>query len=574
MGSVLVAALAVCVVLYFSNLKQPIKEVPGITRQPDASIVGNATLLKEVSVNGIDISGMTKDQATVATSKIPDDLLNNTQFTIDVAGNVLKYTAKDLGLTTDYNDVMAKAFSYGQASVASQGEKLNVNLQATKENVMQALQPLVTQLDKQPVNASVEFMPWGNLADGTAYTQDQPTMIKACANGKTWIRPNLVRISADQMPDKYRYEYWQNTKYIQNYIPADANISRFQYKDGTNGQSVDLNAVADSIIGEVQSGNYATIEAPVTVLEPTVKLSDVKNETQLIASWTSSYSNHYGYNRNWNVAKLSGIINGQVIQPGQEWSINKTAGDRTVAAGWQKAPGIENGGYTDQPGGGVCQISSTTYNAAIRAGLTITEAKHHSIRSNYIPLGLDATISSGSPDLKIKNPYNTPIYIVSYVNPADKNVTVEIYGSPVTDPQYGQVILDFTSQDLGTYGTPTMNYIYNTKVAPDGHVLSAGESYPYAEARKGQKAKIFKITMALDGTKLNEEDFGNYVCDPINGITYVNGPDPATLPPSPTPTISPSPSTPTPTQTPMPSLSIWQDPALAQSGYGRLKHNG
>jgi hypothetical protein len=285
----------------------------------------------------------------------------------------------------------------------------------------------------------------------------------------------------------------------------------------------------------VESGSYSTIVAPVNQVEPKVTIDELKKQTQLIASWTSSYSNHAGYNRNWNVAKLSGIINGVVIEPSQEFSINEQAGNRTVSKGWQEAAGIVNGGYVQQAGGGVCQISSTLYNAAIRSALEITDSTHHSIQSDYIPLGLDATISSGSPDLKIKNPNDTPVYIVSYVNPVDQNITVEIYGQTVVDPKYGDVILDFSFVEGGTFGTPGMQMIYNAPVAPDNTPIPAGGAYEYAKARLGKSVETYIHYLSLDGTELGVESFHNYKWNPINGITYVNGPDPANPWATPTP---------------------------------------
>jgi hypothetical protein len=146
---------------------------------------------------------------------------------------------------------------------------------------------------------------------------------------------------------------------------------------------------------------------------------------------------------------------------------------------------------------------------------------------------LDATISSGNPDLKIQNPYDTPVYIISYVNPTDKNVTVEIYGRPVTDPQYGPAILHFDSVNKGSYGTPTMKYVYNTAVCPeDGTIIEPGKSYEYAKSRPGKRAQVYKhILSAQDGTELKKEEYKYYDIKPINGTTYINGPDPATVVP-------------------------------------------
>jgi hypothetical protein len=187
-------------------------------------------------------------------------------------------------------------------------------------------------------------------------------------------------------------------------------------------------------------------------------------------------------------------------------------------------------GWNTAAGGGVCQLSSTTYNAAIRAALDITDATHHSISSDYIPLGFDATISTGGPDLKIRNPYDTPIYLISYVNPEEMNVTVEVYGQPVVDETYGDVILDFSSVDGGSYGTPAMQMVYNTPVAPDGTAIAPNASYVYAKARQGRSVQTYIHYLSLNGVELAKEEFHSYKWAPINGTTYINAAPPAGTP--------------------------------------------
>ena len=542
-GCVLAAALIVCIVILIMNTEQ------------NNRIMNSESALSGVSVNGIDISGMSKDRALSATNNSPDEILGKTVISVDVNGDITKINAKDLGFSTDYDTVINDALSYGHTGTLEErkqaisnakenGVRFSVKPVVDKETLMSALLPLKEKYDKQSVDASVLFMPRGYLSDGTKYEPDEQALIKACAKDEPIELPaNLVRIPAEEKPNEYRYELYKENKFVKDYIPAQADVSRFLYTADESGQSLSVDALADSILARIQSGDYSTpIKATIDIIESTVKLKDIKQSTQLIASWTSSYASHNGYNRNWNLSKLSGIINGIVIQPGEEWSINKQAGNRTSRAGWLDAPGIENGGYIDQPGGGVCQISSTLYNAAIRANLDISDSTHHSIISPYIPIGLDATISSGAPDLKIRNNQSTPIYIVSYTNPKDKNVTVEIYGQTVVDPQYGDVILTFTSEDLGAYGNePIMNYVYNATVSYDGTPIPLGESIVYAESRPGRKAQTYKHILSLDGTELKVENFTSFAWRAINGTTYVNGPDPATVTPTPTVSSEPSP---------------------------------
>ena len=533
----LVGALAVLVVLLLSNT--------GIL----SSLGISNKILNGITISGVDVSGMDQEEASDAISAASEKLLGSIEISIEIEGEITKYSAKDLGLVIESETAIEQALAYGKdgtpeekkqaaETAETEGVDFALDIRAEKETLKAALLSLAEKMDRQPVDASFEFMPRGYLADGTKYEPNEQDLIKACANGKAIELPEtIVRIAADQMPNKLRYEYYKDDKFINDYIPVQADISRFLYIEEVYGRTVDIDGLADNIIAMLQTGDYtAIVTAPVTAIEPAIKVEDLKFNTRLISSWTSSYASHYGYNRNWNLSKLSGIVNGVVIQPGEEWSINTLAGNRTEKTGWMNAPGIEYGGYKDSPGGGVCQISSTLYNAAIRSNLDITDSTHHSIISGYIPIGLDATISSGKPDLKIKNNQTTPIYIVSYTNPKDKNVTVEVYGQTVIDPEHGDVILSFTSKDLGSYGgTPVMNYIYNATVSYDGTPIEPGSSKVYAESRPGRKVQTYKHTYSLDGTELKVENFTNYQWKPINGTTYVNGPDPATLPPSPTP---------------------------------------
>jgi len=521
-ASALVVVLVALAVMILSNNLKDTDLLNG--NNPAGIIAGNDKILKGVSLNGVDLSGMTKEEALSATASVPGNLLIEKKVSINVGGEIIEYSAKDLGMETDYEDVIEKAVSFGRTGTdeGSQGMAFTVSVVPVKENLEAVLNPLKEKFDKAPADASFVFAPWGYLADGTPYEPDIKDMIESCAKNKTIKRPELVRIPKEEMPNKLRYQYWKNTRYIKNYIPADADISRFQYKDGVKGLSVNMEALINSIIERVKNGDFSAITAPAEETEPAVKLEDIKYGTQLIASWTSSYSNHKSYSRNWNVAKLSGIINGVVIKPGKTWSINKEAGPRTESKGWKEAAGISNGGYTPQDGGGVCQISSTLYNAAIRTALDITEHEHHSIISDYIPLGLDATISTGSPDLKLKNPYDTPVYIVSYVNPKDLNVTVEIYGAPLKDKEHGEIILNFSFKDGGSFGSPKMLTYFNVSKAPDGKSIGKGKSYEFSKARRGRRVQTYKHTLSLDGKELEKVKFTSFKWNPINGKTYVN----------------------------------------------------
>ena len=523
--------------------------------QQSTSLADDDTILQGVTVGGVDVSGMTAEEALSATAGIPDDLLGKIKIWVNVDGQSNKFAADDFEIDTDYDEVITQAILFGHTGTdeerqqaaelaSSKGVDFAVHATASKIKIMLGLIPLKEKYDQAPVDASCVFMPWGYTADGQAYEPDARKIADAYSVGKAIDRPELVRIDSADMPSPLRYLFWNETRYTDGYIPADANISRFVYNPEASGLSLEIDPLADQILAQVESGLFGSITVARQIVEPQLKLSDLKKSTQLISSWTSSYREHYSANRNWNVSRMSSFINGSVIQPGQEWTINTTAGYRTPATakiiGWKPAAGIENGGYTQQLGGGTCQLGSTTFNAAIRAGITVVSATHHTIPSGYIPLGLDATISTPSPDLILKNDNTMPVYLVSYVNPKDRNVTVEVYGQQPVDPEYGEVIYHFTSDNQGTrFGSPTMKVIYNATVARDGTVLSAENPvYVYAVARRGTEIQTYKHIYSLDGTALCDPiPYARHKYPMINGTTYVFGPDPATVTPAPTESV-------------------------------------
>jgi vancomycin resistance protein YoaR len=555
-GSALLVALAVCAVLLLRS---------GPAEDTAQRVVEFGTAMQGVSVGGIDISGMTKEEALAATADLPNQLLSQVNFMLDINGVQKTFTAEQFALYTDYETAIEKAIAYGRTGTfderlaaakdaADNGVDFPVDILVDEAGLKTALAALKSEMDTPAIDATADFAPWGYTAtqnaDGTTtYTKYEPSLdeiieiCKAYASGKEYEHfPDLVRLTDEEKPNALRYQYWNDRqsgsdKYVKDYIPREADIARFIYTPEVTGLVVDTDAIFTEVVSQVQSDSYGIITPPVQVTPAAVTLADIKSQTQLIASWSSSFggSSHYGYNRNYNVAMMSSLLNGSVIDPGEEWSVNDTAGPRNATTartyGWKEASGIENGGYTPQYGGGVCQLGSTTFNAAIRSGLTVTEHWHHSIPSDYVPIGLDATLNSpvgnsGGKDLKLKNETPYTIYLVSYINPTDRNVTVEFYGVPLTNASGQQIILQYTSKQTGRYGTPVSSTIPVPEgyVCPDGTIISAAglTSYQFAKDRQGTTAQTYVSPFGLDGVQIGEtEEYYSWKYPLINGTLYV-----------------------------------------------------
>ena len=134
----------------------------------------------------------------------------------------------------------------------------------------------------------------------------------------------------------------------------------------------------------------------------------------LLASYSTEYVNNP--DRTTNLRLAAKKINGTVVLPGEIFSYNKVVGKRTTAAGYKNAAIYQDGGVTDGLGGGICQISTTLYNAAIEAGMLIEERRNHMFVPSYADAGKDATVVWGSTDFKFENRRAYPIKIEATVN--------------------------------------------------------------------------------------------------------------------------------------------------------------
>ena len=150
---------------------------------------------------------------------------------------------------------------------------------------------------------------------------------------------------------------------------------------------------------------------------------NLKTLNKKIATFTTNFEN-YGA-RGHNITLAASRVNGTVLQPGEVFSYRKIVGPYITSNGYQSAPVQFNGGTAYAPGGGVCQLSSTLFNAQLRAGLSTVYRANHGAPVAYVPRGLDATVSGDDPDYKFKNNYKYPVYIAAYTTAT--TLTVDIW---------------------------------------------------------------------------------------------------------------------------------------------------
>ena len=190
--------------------------------------------------------------------------------------------------------------------------------------------------------------------------------------------------------------------------------------------ALDVNGLLDAVSKALKSGG--PVELP--VVEAPKKFPD--DQLAQITDVVSEFKTHFPrrqYNRNENLRLASGRLNGVILMPGQQMSFNKTVGQRTEKQGFKLAGVYKNGKHDTGIGGGICQVSTTLYNASLYGNLKIVRRSNHSMPVAYVPLGRDATVDWGSLDLVIENNYSTPIAISSEFQPG--TLTFRILGKKV-----------------------------------------------------------------------------------------------------------------------------------------------
>ena len=198
----------------------------------------------------------------------------------------------------------------------------------------------------------------------------------------------------------------------------------FAYFEGSDGKCADEKKLIEDIKNSLNGGFE-----PVTLHFSTVKrqktMAEVKEETRLLNTFTT-YFDGSNVNRTSNIRLAAGKLNGTVLESGKTLSFNDIVGARVKERGFLPAKIIEKGEFVEGVGGGVCQVSTTLYNAALLSGLKIEEYHPHSLAVSYVPPSRDAMVSGTYFDLKISNPYKTPVYIRA--NTVNGSVTFSIYG--------------------------------------------------------------------------------------------------------------------------------------------------
>ncbi len=269
---------------------------------------------------------------------------------------------------------------------------------------------------------------------------------------------------------------------------------------GVQGHKLDVTGAIDNIVSfvadEWSTGNVI-VNLPVEIEEPKGSAEELSVIQDLLGSYSTSYTTS-STSRVANVSNGTSLINGTVLYPGEEFSTYEVVEPFTIENGYEMAGSYLNGKVVDSIGGGICQVSSTLYNAVLRAELEITERYGHSMTVSYVPVSADAAIAGTYKDFKFVNDSDYPIYIEG-ITTASKVVTFNIYG---VETRASNRTITFESVTLST--TDAGQVIVADATQPLGYI-SIDSAYT------GRVAELYKYVY-IDGvedsvTKVNKTTY-------------------------------------------------------------------
>lgn len=480
--------------------------------------VNNTTFVSGISILGIDVSGLSKDDAK---QKVTDDVSNRLSTDVIFKHNDETYTLlpSSVGGSFDIDKVIDDAYSVGRNGNIFQNNFAILNAMINSKNFIPDF-----SFNSDSFDNSISQMN-SNFADGIVEPSydisGNNLIIKSGRNGNIVDSDKIKSLFVDKLifvpynTDSIEVPVFSKEA---NKIDIDAIHSEI-YKEAqdasytTNPYAVypSSNGLDFNIsIGEAKAlitGDKDSYTIPLKTLYPNVKTSDIGIEAfpDLLSSYSTSFTSSSS-NRATNVSLATNKINGKVLMPGEVFSFNGTVGKRTPQAGFKVAGVYMNGQVATDYGGGICQVSSTLYNAVLRANLEIVDRSNHMFEVGYVPIGTDATVSWGAPDFKFKNSRSYPIKIVT--SSSNRKCVVKFYG-----------LKESEEYDIEIVSYRTGSVPYRTTYTTDSS-LAAGQQKVIQRGSNGAKSVAYRIRKK-NGQVISKELLSKDTYDPHNQIIAV-----------------------------------------------------
>ena len=418
--------------------------------------LNNDKIINGVTILGIDVSKQSKEDAiqTVTnyiSKNIPEEIkLKHNDYETSIA-------SESLSISFDIEKAVNQAYDIGRS-----GNILQNNLEVIKTIFNPVDITADLSLDEEQLKASLNDISSklpDTIIQSSYYIEDNNLIL---TKGRTGFVVNVDEMANDLITRIQNLEVNNNQieliteEQSPNPLDIDA-IHNEIYKQATdayftqdpyavypseNGLDFAISVDEAKAMLEQEQEEYVI---PLQVLYPNVTTNMIGQEAfpDLLSSFPTYYSTR-DTDRTTNLILAANKINGTVVMPGEVFSYNTVVGERTIAAGYKEAPIYVSGEVVDGLGGGICQVTSTLYNAVVYANLEIVERSNHQFVPSYVTASRDATVVYGSIDFKFKNNRNYPIKILCSVS--NGVVNFEIYGLKTADDYEVEISSRITSQ--------------------------------------------------------------------------------------------------------------------------------
>ena len=451
--------------------------------------IGNKGIIKGISIENIDVSNMTIEEATNLLEEIINkDKENEIIFKYKEVEIPITYEA--LEVEFNIKDVVEKAYKIGRDSniLKNNFEILSTWINTTNIKLTSNFDENVVKQVCENINNTSEDA----IIEPSYYIEDDKLIITP---GKKGVNVNqnevknkvndILNINSEKstvievMVD-YKEPQPIDLEKIHNEIFKEAKDAYYTNEPFTiypEVKGIDFDMENAKMIISEEKEEY---EIPIIITQPNKTVNDIGTEAfpDLLGTCSTKY-NASNTGRTTNLKLAAGKINGKVLLVGEEFSYNQTVGERTIAAGYKMAATYSGGKVVDGLGGGICQISSTLYDAVVFADLDVTVRRNHQFVTSYLPGGKDATVVWGAQDFKFKNSRKYPIKITATVSGGV--ATIQVWGH-----------YEETEYDISIETKKTATIAYTTQYINDSS-LPAGTQKVVQKGNNGSKYEAYKV---------------------------------------------------------------------------------
>lgn len=481
--------------------------------------MNNTNIIDGVFIQGIDVSNLSVEDAKSKLSSIVNEYISK-EITLKYGDFSKTLVPSQFNVNFDVDSAVQTAYSIGRSGNVFENNFAILNALLNSNNIGQNMEYDSELLDALLLELNNELPGRmensGYYVDGTSLIIDSG---KEGVNVDTEVLANRIAKALNDInnqdivieipvvnvaPSPIDLDAIYNEVHK---APVDAYYTTDPYVVHPSSTGLDFDISMDEA-REMLKTYQEEYTIPLKVTYPSVSTNDIGSEAfpDLLSSFRTSFTSSNS-NRSTNIRLCSEKINGTVLMPGETFSFNQVVGKRTPEAGFKPATAYSGGKVVQEYGGGICQVSSTLYNAVLYANLEITERTNHGYKPSYVDPGLDATVSWGGPDFKFTNNRDYPIRIVC--DTSNKILNIYIYGLK-RDTDY-KVVLD--AQYVST--------VYFKTVYQKDSSLASGQSRVIQSGSNGCKTATYKYLYDANGTLVSSECISRDTYNPHNKIVAV-----------------------------------------------------